>query len=246
MERLWESHHSAGSESGRIAVFTARETAWAQSKGGIWGCARVLSLATSHIRSAASHSITGSPQPHEPDYRTPFPRITSTLKCGTANGQSLKQPPGNPPAWAFGPVWTILYGMMGYASHLVVEVADKNLNPTTSKTAVTALGMYYAQLALNFAWMPLFFTGESKSGRGILGWWEGVGGEVTRWRGVGAESEGRGWERGQMDGRGGCGVVWEEGRERARRMRDVCEIGETSGEEDRGCMWEDENGREDD
>ncbi len=61
-------------------------------------------------------------------------------------------------------MWTILYGMMGYASHLVAEVAVKNLDPATRDTAMGALGLYYAQLALNFAWMPLFFSGECGSG----------------------------------------------------------------------------------
>lgn len=50
--------------------------------------------------------------------------------------------------------------MMGYASHLVSEVAIKNIDPATRDTAMGALGLYYAQLALNFAWMPLFFSGE--------------------------------------------------------------------------------------
>ncbi|GMK56370.1 hypothetical protein CspeluHIS016_0302100 [Cutaneotrichosporon spelunceum] len=79
----------------------------------------------------------------------------------TAWYSSLKQPPGNPPSWVYGPVWTILYGMMGYASHLVSEVAVKNVDSATSETAKGALGLYYAQLVLNFAWMPLFFTAKS-------------------------------------------------------------------------------------
>lgn len=73
---------------------------------------------------------------------------------------SLKQPPGNPPSWVFGPVWTVLYGLMGYASHLVVQVRDNNLNAVTSEHATDALGLYYAQLGLNLAWMPLFFTAK--------------------------------------------------------------------------------------
>lgn len=82
-----------------------------------------------------------------------------TTNTNTAWYDSLKQPPGNPPKWAFGPVWSILYGMMGYASHLMVEVYDKNLHPIADQ-AGEALGQYYVQLGLNLAWMPLFFTAK--------------------------------------------------------------------------------------
>lgn len=32
------------------------------------------------------------------------------------NYLALRQPPLRPPPWLFGPVWTILYGLMGYAA----------------------------------------------------------------------------------------------------------------------------------
>ncbi|GBF93115.1 translocator [Raphidocelis subcapitata] len=64
---------------------------------------------------------------------------------------SLTKPSWNPPNWLFGPVWTVLYAMMGYASYAVYEKGG------FSRQAVP-LGIYIAQLVLNFLWTPLFFT----------------------------------------------------------------------------------------
>ncbi|KYK55596.1 translocator protein [Drechmeria coniospora] len=74
---------------------------------------------------------------------------------------SLKQPPLRPPPWVFGPVWTLLYGIMGYAAY---RATSTGLSPLASPevTRATRLGMtlYTIQLGLNFAWMPLFFVAE--------------------------------------------------------------------------------------
>ena len=53
----------------------------------------------------------------------------------------------NPPNWIFGPVWTCLYAAMGVASWRVFQAGGGPL----------PLGLYAAQLALNFIWTPLFF-----------------------------------------------------------------------------------------
>ncbi|KAF4179709.1 hypothetical protein CNMCM7927_001762 [Aspergillus lentulus] len=72
----------------------------------------------------------------------------------------LRQPPLRPPAWVFGPVWTILYGMMGYAAHH----ATTSATPLTPATAVaSSQALYTTQLVLNCLWMPLFF-GARKPG----------------------------------------------------------------------------------
>ena len=62
---------------------------------------------------------------------------------------SLKKAPWNPPRWVFGPAWTLLYLTMGYASYRVLS--------TEGALKWTALGIYWGQLAVNFAWSPIFF-----------------------------------------------------------------------------------------
>jgi benzodiazapine receptor len=61
---------------------------------------------------------------------------------------NLNKPSFNPPSWLFGPVWTVLYILMGISLYLV-------WNANGSKTALVFFGV---QLALNFAWSFLFFS----------------------------------------------------------------------------------------
>ncbi|KAK7742009.1 hypothetical protein SLS53_004593 [Cytospora paraplurivora] len=72
--------------------------------------------------------------------------------------KQLHQPALSPPAWVFGPVWTILYGLMGYASHRAWTIGTSPLNsPWGIATARHASTVYSIQLALNLVWTPLFF-----------------------------------------------------------------------------------------
>lgn len=58
----------------------------------------------------------------------------------------LVKPSFAPPNWLFGPVWTLLYLMMGTAAWLVWQ-----------SQRAGALKVFWLQLALNAAWTPLFF-----------------------------------------------------------------------------------------
>jgi len=62
----------------------------------------------------------------------------------------LRKPSWNPPAWIFGPVWTVLYLMMAIAAWLVWRKRGFD-------SAAGALGLFALQLALNALWSLLFF-----------------------------------------------------------------------------------------
>lgn len=61
---------------------------------------------------------------------------------------SLQKPAWNPPAWIFGPVWTVLYLTMAVAAWLAWRKAKSG----------RVLVPYFIQLALNAAWTPVFFA----------------------------------------------------------------------------------------
>lgn len=70
---------------------------------------------------------------------------------------ALKQPPLRPPPEVFGPVWTLLYGLMGYAANRAWTSGSLSLNPATRDLARHGATLYSIQLGLNLIWMPLFF-----------------------------------------------------------------------------------------
>lgn len=66
----------------------------------------------------------------------------------------LQKPPGTPPNWIFGPVWTALYALIGLSFALVWHKAK----PGPEKKQ--ALTLFVIQLVLNFAWTPTFFGAQ--------------------------------------------------------------------------------------
>lgn len=66
----------------------------------------------------------------------------------------LNKPAWAPPPWIFGPVWTLLYAMIGTSAWLVSRRGGSGTR--------TALGLWWAQLALNAAWTPIFFGARNR------------------------------------------------------------------------------------
>lgn len=82
---------------------------------------------------------------------------------------TLRKPSWNPPAWIFGPVWTVLYLMMAIAAWLVWRSRGFH-------EGAGPLGMFALQLALNALWSPLFF--------GLRNPWAGLVDIVPLWAAI--------------------------------------------------------------
>jgi translocator protein len=67
--------------------------------------------------------------------------------------ESLAKPAFNPPAWVFGPVWTVLY----------VLIAIAGWRTWRATRGSTAMALWIAQMVLNWLWSPVFFGAEAPS-----------------------------------------------------------------------------------
>ena len=74
---------------------------------------------------------------------------------GYGNGwfDTLQKPAFMPPGPVFGTVWPILYALLGIAVAMILA------EPPSDRRR-TALILFFVQLALNFAWSPVFFAGH--------------------------------------------------------------------------------------
>ncbi|MBL7951594.1 MAG: tryptophan-rich sensory protein [Flavobacteriales bacterium] len=95
--------------------------------------------------------------------------IIGTLAVGSLSGlatagsidtwyASIQKPSFNPPNWIFGPVWTLLYVLMGVAAAMVW---NSRHDPTDLRRALV---LYLIQLGLNATWSLVFFGLRSPVG----------------------------------------------------------------------------------
>ncbi|HEX6500112.1 MAG TPA: TspO/MBR family protein [Micromonosporaceae bacterium] len=68
--------------------------------------------------------------------------------------QNLRKPPWQPPGWAYGAVWTPLYGLLALAGARALRRAEGS-----GRTGF--LAGFATNLTLNAAWTPLFFRAKA-------------------------------------------------------------------------------------
>ncbi|CAF0955830.1 unnamed protein product [Didymodactylos carnosus] len=79
-----------------------------------------------------------------------FPQIGGIVGGIITATQKIKKPSWRPPNAVFGPVWTIVYCLMGYSSYLIARDSSGSVRHS-------ALFFYGTQLILNWIWSPIFF-----------------------------------------------------------------------------------------
>jgi tryptophan-rich sensory protein len=78
---------------------------------------------------------------------------TPIVISGTKKGSwfdRIPKPSINPPNFVFGPVWTLLYSLMGVSVSRIVK-------STSSTSSSMVLKLWYIHYALNLIWAPIFF-----------------------------------------------------------------------------------------
>jgi tryptophan-rich sensory protein len=101
-------------------------------------------------------------QSTRPAWQVAIPAVIAIVALGSLSGvvsnsgysngwfAALAKPSFMPPGWLFGVAWTTLYTLMGIALALIW------VSPASPERS-TALALFFIQLAVNFAWSPIFF-----------------------------------------------------------------------------------------
>ena len=89
----------------------------------------------------------------------PFTNLFVSICTGLLQRNSINnwhkyliKPYLNPPGWIFGPVWTILYTLIGISGYLIWSIEEK-----FSENHKLEWLAFFLQLALNYLWSPVFF-----------------------------------------------------------------------------------------
>ena len=100
-----------------------------------------------------------------------IPKLVGTvLHCQVAGGigsifsnegirgwyPKLEKPSFTPPSWVFGPVWTLLYAMMGVSLYVAERERAEGSNVVPASRALVGI-----QLVLNALWSYVFFKRRS-------------------------------------------------------------------------------------
>nr|WP_294501103.1 TspO/MBR family protein [uncultured Rhodopila sp.] len=66
--------------------------------------------------------------------------------------EQLKKPSWQPPDWAFGPAWSVIFALAGWSLYLGLRDAPNE------DTRLLVLGLFVLNGLANIVWSPLFFT----------------------------------------------------------------------------------------
>jgi tryptophan-rich sensory protein len=115
---------------------------------------------------------------------------TSTARTVDTWYRTLRKPTWTPPDRVFGPVWTVLYTLIGVSAWLVQRQA--RTRPERAAAGWRALVAWLAQLALNAAWSAVFFGRRQLAGGlavsaalwATIGVYLALAARVSRWAAV--------------------------------------------------------------
>ena len=76
---------------------------------------------------------------------------------------SLQKPSFNPPNWLFGPVWLVMYFLMGISFGRIWQVLSKSRYPIVKQFARRGIIVFMIHFLINLSWTPVFFGLKSPS-----------------------------------------------------------------------------------